>query len=199
MDNRERILAAAASIYAQHGFRGATTRLIAQEAGVNEVTVFRLFGSKGQLFEELRQHQFGALPLVELPETPVDPEAEITRWCEETLGAMRSQRSILRKMISEVEENPEAAAAACGCSHCSAQELAKYLDRLRAAGYGDDSADIRTAVSMLVSALFGDAMVREIMPDRFPEPESDAGARYARVFMRAAGIGTKVKNARRSA
>src|SRR3712207_8279628 len=56
-DSRERILEAAARVYAQYGFRGATTRLIAQEAGVNEVTLFRLFGSKAQLFDELLQKQ----------------------------------------------------------------------------------------------------------------------------------------------
>ena len=48
-DARHRILAAAARVYAQHGWRGATTRRIADEAGVNEVTLFRQFGSKDAL------------------------------------------------------------------------------------------------------------------------------------------------------
>jgi AcrR family transcriptional regulator len=51
MVSRERILDAAARVYSKHGFRGATTRLIAAEAGVNEVTLFRTFGSKGALLE----------------------------------------------------------------------------------------------------------------------------------------------------
>ena len=53
MDIRQRILDAAKRVYAVHGFRGATTRLIAIEADVNEVTLFRLFGSKAALFEAL--------------------------------------------------------------------------------------------------------------------------------------------------
>ena len=54
---RNRILAAAGRVYAQYGFRGATTRLIATEADVNEVTLFRTFGSKAQLLQEmLRTH-----------------------------------------------------------------------------------------------------------------------------------------------
>ena len=48
-DNRLRILQAAAHVYAQHGYRGATTRRIAEEAGVNEITVFRHFGNKSAL------------------------------------------------------------------------------------------------------------------------------------------------------
>ena len=52
MEIRAKILEAAARVYSQHGFRGATTRLIAQEADVNEVTLFRTFGSKEALIEE---------------------------------------------------------------------------------------------------------------------------------------------------
>src|ERR671914_1594713 len=78
-DSRERILEAAARVYAQYGFRGATTRLIAQEAGVNEVTLFRLFGSKAHLFDELLSQQLhsSTVPLLG-PEPGSDPESELT-------------------------------------------------------------------------------------------------------------------------
>ena len=61
MDTRERILQAAARVYAQHGFRGATTRLIAIEAGVNEVSLFRTFGSKAALFEAMMESHAASL------------------------------------------------------------------------------------------------------------------------------------------
>ena len=77
MDIRDRILDAAKRIYAQHGFRGATTRLIAIEAGVNEVTLFRTFGSKAALFEALMQGHVAQSPIPELPDNPVDPEREM--------------------------------------------------------------------------------------------------------------------------
>src|SRR5215203_2333552 len=66
MDNRDRILDAAKKIYAQYGFRGATTRLIAIEADVNEVTLFRTFGSKAALFEALMQTHVATSPIPEL-------------------------------------------------------------------------------------------------------------------------------------
>jgi AcrR family transcriptional regulator len=72
MDIRDRILDAAKKVYAQHGFRGATTRLIAIEAGVNEVTLFRTFGSKAALFEALMQAHVAASPIPDLPDIPVD-------------------------------------------------------------------------------------------------------------------------------
>lgn len=191
MDNRERILEAAARIYAQHGFRGATTRLIAIEAGVNEVTIFRLFGSKAQLFDELLQERLRSTAVSQLPEHPQDPGREVLAWCSATLEQMRESRSVLRKMIGEMEERPEAAASACEGPHCAAQLLGEYLGRLRAQGLAgaelEEGGD-RTAISMLMGALFGDAMCRDIMPEGFPQPAEAAPAMYVRCFLRSVGV-----------
>ena len=188
-DSRDRILEAAARVYAQYGFRGATTRLIAQEAGVNEVTLFRLFGSKAQLFDELLNKQLHASSVPVLPKEPGDPEVEVTEWCAVLLAQMRASRSFLRKMIGETEERPEAARSACVGPHVAAESLERYLERLRARGLADPDADARTAISMFMSALFGDVMVREAMDEHFfPEPVDDAPARYVATFLRAAGV-----------
>jgi AcrR family transcriptional regulator len=188
-DSRERILEAAARIYAQYGFRGATTRLIAQEAGVNEVTLFRLFGSKAQLFDELLHKQLHASTVPLLPEEPLDPERELTEWCTALFAQMRASRSFLRKMIGETEERPEAARSACVAPHCAAESLDRYVQSLRARGLADETADHRTAICMFMSTLFGDVMVRDAMEDHyFPEPADDAPARYIATFLRAAGV-----------
>jgi len=50
VSTRERILEAASTEFAERGFAGATTRGIATRAGVNEVTLFRHFGNKQELF-----------------------------------------------------------------------------------------------------------------------------------------------------
>lgn len=46
----ERIIEAAAQLFARHGFKAATTREIAQLADLNEVTLFRYFLRKPDLF-----------------------------------------------------------------------------------------------------------------------------------------------------
>lgn len=46
LDTREKILQATLKLIREKGFKGATTRAIAQEAGVNEVTLFRHFNNK---------------------------------------------------------------------------------------------------------------------------------------------------------
>lgn len=46
-----RILDAAITLVGEYGYKGTTTRRIAERAGVNEITIFRKFGSKQGLFE----------------------------------------------------------------------------------------------------------------------------------------------------
>ena len=45
-DARQRLLQAARDEFVQSGYKGASTRAIAERAGVNEVTLFRHFGNK---------------------------------------------------------------------------------------------------------------------------------------------------------
>lgn len=53
VDAGERVLHAAADLFAEWGYAGATTRAIAERAGVNEVTLFRRFGSKAGILRAL--------------------------------------------------------------------------------------------------------------------------------------------------
>lgn len=50
---RELILAAAHDVFSEHGYARATTREIAERAGVAEPLLFRSFGSKAALFNEV--------------------------------------------------------------------------------------------------------------------------------------------------
>lgn len=52
-DTKSRILEAALDLFSERGFYATTTRKIAQKAGVNEVTLFRHFSNKINLFHEV--------------------------------------------------------------------------------------------------------------------------------------------------
>jgi AcrR family transcriptional regulator len=56
---RQLLLSAAARVFARDGLAGATTREISREAGVNEVTLFRHFGTKEHLIEAVVGSAFG--------------------------------------------------------------------------------------------------------------------------------------------
>src|SRR6476646_4821153 len=188
MDIRDRILDAAKKIYAQHGFRGATTRLIAIEAGVNEVTLFRTFGSKAALFEALMQGHVAQSPIPLLPDNPVDPEREMAEWCGVVLEHLRENSALIRTSFGEIEERPEAAVHMCEGPNCAAMLLTDYVLRLQSMGLAASDGDIPTAVSMLMSSMFGDAISRDVMSSTFPQPQEEAPAKYVRIFLRALGV-----------
>ena len=189
MESRCRILDAAARVYAEFGFRGATTRRIAQAACVNEVTLFRAFGSKEALIEEaLRHHATTTNQSAQfLPEVPIDPERELVAFATAQLAELNQHRSLIRKTMSELEERPDLApTVTAGWAACDAV-LHGYLQRLRANGFVDlvPEADLVAAGAMLMAALFSDAMGRDMLPAIFPQPAADAPAVYVRLFLRA--------------
>ena len=49
-ERREEILDAALQVFAEHGYQGASTEEIARRAGISQPYVFRLFGTKKELF-----------------------------------------------------------------------------------------------------------------------------------------------------
>jgi hypothetical protein len=95
MNVRDQLLAAAARVYSESGYRGATTRRIALEAGVNEITLFRHFGSKDALLREALARCHGDAG-AELPEVPRDPPAELAAWAGSHLTDMRERRALIR-------------------------------------------------------------------------------------------------------
>jgi AcrR family transcriptional regulator len=188
MINRERILEAAARVYAKHGFRGATTRLIALEAGVNEVTLFRIFGSKGALLQAvLTQQNSDCSGVPTLPEQPVDPLAELIAFTEASLQKLREIRPLLVQTMSELEERPEAADFACRGRSVLHDMLRQYASKLRAADSREAPIDVATAVTMLTSTVMGDVMGRPMIPDAYP-PLEEAASRYVHCFLRAIGL-----------
>lgn len=56
-DRRYQILRIAVSLFSERGFRGTTTKEIAQAAGVSEAMVFRHFATKEELYSAILDHK----------------------------------------------------------------------------------------------------------------------------------------------
>jgi AcrR family transcriptional regulator len=186
MDRRTQLLSAAAHVYARYGYRGSTTRRIADEAGVNEVTIFRQFGTKDALIHEAIATCGGGQPILELPAIPIDPVAELTTWSEALTQHLRSMRSMIRRCMSESEEHPQLGNSSNAGPVRASTQLWAYLSRLREHGFVDEDFDVKAAAAMLIGAVFADAMGRDVMPDIFPP--SSAAEVYSRFLLRAIGI-----------
>jgi AcrR family transcriptional regulator len=108
-ETKERLLQATLKLISEKGYLGATTREIAREAGVTELTLFRHFGSKERLFEELlRSYTF--LPKLKelLPELDgLSCEQSLTVIANRFLLTLKERKSMIRILFSEVTTYPE--------------------------------------------------------------------------------------------
>ena len=199
MESKAKILTAAARVYAEHGFRGATTRRIAEAAGVNEVTLFRHFKSKEALLAQALRLPHDSSSLPRLPDEPVDPPAELLDWVTAQHKLLCDQRSLMRKAMSEMEERPSFCAGPREGAMIAAGALRRYLDRLADRGWLEPGhPDAPAAPAMLIGALFADAMGRDMMPE-FYRPLAAARQSYTRLFLRAIGLRPRPKSAPRAA
>lgn len=137
LDVRERIAEAALSAFCQHGYAGSTTREIAARAEVNEVTLFRHFGTKEELFREvLRRHS----PLrIVSAEAGIrlegrDLRADLLALAEAYLAVALPLSGVIHLMIREAGRTPELAALTREIPSALRSHLAEHLRRMERNG-----------------------------------------------------------------
>lgn len=89
---RAKLLKAATNLFAMKGFRGTSTQDIARRARVNEATVFRLFGSKRELYLSVLEGQ------LELATANWQPP--VLRACQDADATFVSLADRLQKLFS---------------------------------------------------------------------------------------------------
>jgi AcrR family transcriptional regulator len=120
--SRERIIAAATSLFAEHGYDGTSTRRIAAEAGLNMATVAYHVGGKPDLYREvmLRAHLAEQRVLTDAlvvfrALAPTDPVAAVTGLVDRYLDFCLDQPHIpalwMRRWLSDAAEFADLEAA----------------------------------------------------------------------------------------
>lgn len=175
-------------VFEESGSRGATTRRIAAEAGVNEISLFRHFGSKSALLSEALMEASSTRVDTGLPAEPRDPAAELLAWSRAGYAHLRRHSAMIRTTLGELAEAPDAARCVAGPPVQVHAELLRYLHRLRDRGMADAGWDPEAAANLLMGALFADAITRDAVPERYAYPDHEAPERYVTLFLRAIGI-----------
>lgn len=106
---RERILEAAFELMSEKGFAGASTREIAQRAGVAEVTIFRQFTNKEILFRQITQ-SYSTIPVIEglIPSLIDKPINEgIALLVDAFIGRLSDNKPWVRMFQMELQRDPE--------------------------------------------------------------------------------------------
>ncbi|MSR01686.1 MAG: TetR/AcrR family transcriptional regulator [Gemmatimonadetes bacterium] len=187
MELRDRILEAAAQVYSETGFRGATTRRIAERAHVNEITLFRHFGSKTRLLHEAIQCASSSTPCA-LPTRSANPRGELRVWALANHHEMFERRFLIRTAMGEMEERPDIFPMDRSQAVCAGLELKAYLERLQAEHLIAAEIDLRAATTMFMGTLFADAISRDILPSMYPDPPEISVDQYLDLFARALAL-----------
>jgi AcrR family transcriptional regulator len=102
----DQILEAALGVIAQHGYVGATTREIASAAGINEVTLFRRYGSKKNLLMAAVEQEAKKFTISKIEYTG-DLEADLLKVFDFYQRLMQNRGHIIMMLLNEIPRQPE--------------------------------------------------------------------------------------------
>ena len=107
-DSRAEILAAARALFAAHGFRGTTTRRIAERAGVDVALIHHFFGTKAALFEAAVQLPRISGVLAEALSAPGDMAERLARLYLDRLfvDEIETFAALLRTAVGDPNDVP---------------------------------------------------------------------------------------------
>lgn len=108
---RERLISAAGKVFGLKGLQGATTREIAREAGVNELTLFRHFHSKANLLATVLHHaaEDQAQVRVRMDASDQDVLSGLLTFARAFNEMLESHEGLIRTLIGEVHRDPASA------------------------------------------------------------------------------------------
>jgi len=155
---REEILDAATAVFAEQGYHGASTEEIARRAGISQPYIFRLFGTKKDLFVAVNSRCF-RLTL------EIFQRAAEGKRGEEALHAIGEAYGELLANDRAFLLGQMQAYAACDDPEICAEvrngygDLVAYVERV-------SGADVKT-----VSAFFAKGMLMNVLSSMFSTPE----------------------------
>jgi AcrR family transcriptional regulator len=190
MEIRERLLQAAAQVYAEVGFRGATTRRIAEEAGVNEITLFRHFGTKEALVKAALIMAHRQPNFVELGE-PVEPETELFTWAINVYRHWYQSREVICRVMGDMVEHPEIAPGICEEPSCEHAMVSRYLARMRELGLATGEFHPDAAAGLLLGSVFTHAIWRDHFNKPSLPPPEEVIRHYVGLVLGAVGFRLK--------
>jgi AcrR family transcriptional regulator len=106
---KQQLLEATLKLISEKGYLGATTREISRQAGVTELTLFRHFGTKERLFEELL-NSYTFLPRLKeiLPSLDQLPyEEALTLIAMNFLLTLKKRKPMIKILLTEIHLYPE--------------------------------------------------------------------------------------------
>jgi AcrR family transcriptional regulator len=190
---KQALLAAGVEVFAEHGYDAATTRAVAQAAGVNEQLIQRYFGGKaGLLLAIIERFGEGERRCCALPPPCASLEDEIRGFLQFQLEHIAAAGNVFKVALYRSLSDPE---VACAIGRQFAETrvalLQRRLEALRARGLIDPGADLEAAAIALASLSFGLAFVEQLVFGADCARLRRVASEVARVY--AAGLAPQAK------
>ena len=169
---RQRILEAAIEAFRTLGYTRTTTKFIAENAGVAEVTLFRHFGDKQKLFQAVAPKIGGGVNF-DLLQTRLtgDLEPDLRFIIETALSFFIAQQDAIRMLMFESIHFPEMKEALVQNPRGMSELLERYFLKQINAGT-IQAIDPRVTAQAFISMLFGYAIgvhpVKELLSNDIP-------------------------------
>lgn len=134
-DAAERVLDAAATLFAERGYQATTTRMIAETAGVNEVTVFRGFGNKQGVLAAVIGRVAARQPGQVLGELGTESARQVLLvLAQREVANALSDGGLMTRLAFESATVPEVAELFAGGPQSNLAALAGFIGERQASG-----------------------------------------------------------------
>lgn len=180
-DTAEKILDAASALFAARGYAGTTTRAIAEQAGVNEVTIFRHFENKPgvlkALGERMGRRQAGRAAAAAPPTD--DVRETLLGFARMEIAGALEDGGLAMRLAYDAQSVPEVAALLGEGAPTNLAGLAEYLAERQATGELRDDIDPRVMAEAFFGLTSSYVMYRQVMgaTDVPADVETDEGVR----------------------
>ncbi|WMM26155.1 TetR/AcrR family transcriptional regulator [Tissierella sp. MB52-C2] len=109
-ERREQILESALNIFIEKGYNGSTTMDIAKEAGISEVTLFRYFDSKKQIFlDAIEPILVTSLKESIVASKDLEPIEKLEYILKDRIKFISKHHEVIKLILMESQINPEIA------------------------------------------------------------------------------------------
>lgn len=163
------VYTATIDILLAHGYAGATTKRIAKQAGINEVTLFRKYGSKAKLVAAAVAHERIQLAAQEIAYTG-DVVADLLSIVQIYHNATPHYSQLFALIIAEIVRYPELRET-LRVPHQMIEKFGRLMARYQQEGKLRKGEPI-LIVGALLAPVIIDTMLRSADPD-FPAPPLD--------------------------
>lgn len=170
----QRILDAATAEFAQKGYSGATTRGIATRAGVNELTLFRHFGSKDELMAAVLRSAPATIALSEgviAQMNKLPPQEALLEFARHALEYLTERVPWLRVELVEPERTHQATSEHRFGIYAL---VADYFRGLQASGAMRPDTDPLVAADVFLAGIMGYVVHHRVMCPSEPTSKEEA-------------------------